>query len=147
MGRFLPLLTGSLLSCCEAATLRSASRPGRGLPWRSRSTGRSPDCKSKDRLRSICTRYGSVGIDPIDVAGAEAREALSHRQELQDLTGASVSVPCSRDLVARLLPNRWWQFALIAIMVYAVLPAVSGLATREAAHLGVVIRPVVDLGA
>jgi Cu+-exporting ATPase len=80
----------------------------------------------------------AAGVDPVEAAAAEAREALSRRQELQDLTrrvgvGAVLTAPVLFAVMAHevfgagwvpgLLLNRWWQLALIApVMIYTGAP-------------------------
>ena len=80
----------------------------------------------------------AVGVDPEQAAAEEAREALSRRQELQDLTrrvsvGAALTAPVLVAVMAHevfgaswvpgLLLNRWWQLALIApVMFYTGAP-------------------------
>ena len=80
----------------------------------------------------------AVGVDPADAAAEEAREALSRRQELKDLTrrvgvGGVLTAPVLFAVMAHevfgagwvpgLLLNRWWQLALIApVMIYTGAP-------------------------
>ena len=80
----------------------------------------------------------AAGVDPVDAAADEAREALSRREELHDLTrrvsvGAILTAPVLFAVMAHevfgagwvpgLLLNRWWQLALIApVMIYTGAP-------------------------